>query len=59
MATVGDYCNRAGRPMPAEGVMARAIQGNASNSDALEVAERSGILAAIGQNIAKAADVAR
>jgi len=35
------------------GVMARALQGNASNSDALQVAKRSGILAEIGQKIAR------
>ena len=38
------------------GVMARAIQGNASNSDALEVAKRSGILAEVGQKLARDAD---
>lgn len=37
------------------GVMARALQGNASNSDALEVAKRSGVLAEIGQRIARGA----
>lgn len=35
------------------GVMARAMQGNASNSDALEVAKRAGVLAEIGQRIAR------
>lgn len=35
------------------GVMARALQGNASNSDALQVAKRSGLLADIGQKIAR------
>jgi aminoglycoside phosphotransferase (APT) family kinase protein len=35
------------------GVMARALQGNASNSDAIQVAQRAGILADIGQRIAK------
>lgn len=37
------------------GVMARALQGNASNSDALEVAKRAGVLAEIGQCIARKA----
>ncbi|MDE1996014.1 MAG: phosphotransferase [Rhizobiaceae bacterium] len=35
------------------GVMARALQGNASNGDALEVAKRAGALAEIGQRIAR------
>lgn len=35
------------------GVMARALQGNASNSDALQVGQRSRLLAAIGQKIAR------
>ena len=35
------------------GVMARALQGNASNSDALQVGQRSRLLAEIGQKIAR------
>lgn len=35
------------------GVMARAIQGNASNQDAMQVGKRAELLAAIGQRIAR------
>lgn len=38
------------------GVMARALQGNASNPDAMQVAGRAGALAAIGRRLASAAD---